>query len=93
MVGETVCTVLAANPPTHVFQDIRGTLSTAANLHTNPNVVAVKQCENGLNRAVVSGGGCRNKSEEDPDSIVMSIAVDDAFCSVAALLRRRTRTG
>ena len=87
MVGETVRTVLAANPPTHVLQDIRGSLSTAANLHADPNVVAVKQGENGLNTTVVSSSGRRNKSEEDSDCIVMSIAVNDAFCSVAALLR------
>ena len=48
-------------------------------------MVPVKQGKNGFNATVVARSCRGNKAEKDPNSIVMSITVNDAFGAIPSL--------
>ena len=86
--NESIGAVDSPHPPAHGIQDVGGTVTTASNFDAHPNMVAVKQSEHGLDATVVASSRGGDKPEKNTHSIIVSITVNDAFCTVASVLRR-----
>ena len=87
MVDESVSAVVRSYPPSHVIQHIGSPVATSSNLHADTDMMPIKERENRFNASVMTGRCGGDEAEKNPNSIVVGITVDDAFCAVASLLR------